>query len=68
MSEVEFKRYWQLAIVPGLRNTSVEDTNEVDTKSVVYKAMESLIESCIATWQAAWVPGDYIMADECMVF
>ena len=67
MREIEFKRYWQMAVVPGVDEVSEGDA-EVDTKSPVYKAMESLIEECNDTWQEAWVPGDYLVADECMIF
>ena len=68
MREAEFKRYWQLAIVPCLGVAPVEDGDEVDTKSPMYKAMLSLIDSCIATWQRASIPGDYLVADESMIF
>ena len=39
MREVEFKRYWLLAILPGLGNAAVDVGDEVDTKSQCYKAM-----------------------------
>lgn len=45
-----------------------DEDEEVDTKSPIYKAMESLLEECADTWQEAWAPGDYIVADECMIF
>ena len=67
MSEVVFKKYWQKATVPGVE-VEAGDGDDVDTKSPVYKAMESLLQECADTWQEAWVPGDYIVADECMIF
>jgi hypothetical protein len=69
MSEAVFKKMWQKATVPGVEAEDMgEEEDEVDPKSAVYKAMESLVEECADTWQTAWVPGDYIVADECMIF
>lgn len=69
MSEVIWKKYWQKAVVPGVNNDEiVEDDDEPDPRSPIYRAMESLILECNDTWQEAWVPGDYLVADECMIF
>lgn len=41
---------------------------EVDQSSDVYRAMLGLITECNKTWQEAWNPGNYLVADECMIF
>ena len=68
MREVVFKRYWALATIPGIDAAPLDAVEDVDTRSPEYTAMQSLVEECNDTWQEAWLPGDYIVADECMIF
>ena len=40
----------------------------MDGRSDIYQCMLALINACREVWQAAWVPGEYIVCDECMIF
>lgn len=40
----------------------------MDERSDVYRQVLALIDTCAATWRAAWSPGDHLTEDETMVY
>lgn len=67
LREVVFNKYWQYCIIPGSLEPITEEADMPSTGSQVYQRVLELVDTCTATWRAAWSPGDVLVADETMV-